>query len=65
MDRRHSSFVLSAVLALASGAAAQQPSQPKSVTASVVVATSDSHRVVAVLSKDEPQFLFCIDLASP
>ncbi|UCF18805.1 MAG: hypothetical protein JSU87_12815 [Gemmatimonadota bacterium] len=65
MSRRYSGFVLSGVLALTLGMATQQPSQPKRVTASVMVATSDSHSVVAVLSKDEPQFLFCIDLATP
>lgn len=65
MNRHHSRLVVAVVLAVTLSVAAQQPSQIKSVTASVMVATSDDRKVVAVLSKDEPQFLFCIDLPTP
>ena len=65
MHRCLSSLAVSVLLAATVGLAAPQANQPKSVTASVVVTTSDSRRNIAVLSKDEPQFLFCIDLAAP
>jgi len=60
-------FVLAAscVLAATLGMAAQQASPPRTVTVSVAVTTSDSRRNIAVLSKGEPPFLFCIDLAAP
>ena len=65
MTRCVSGVVVAGVLAMTLGAAARQASEPKSVTASVTVTTSDSRRNVAVLSKGEPPFLFCIDLATP
>jgi len=58
-------LALSGVLAASLGPAAQQASQPASVTASVTVTTSDNRRTIAVLSKGDPAFLFCIDLAAP
>ena len=64
MNQWLSGLALSGVLAATLGLAAQE-NQPKSVTASVTVTTSDSRRTVAVLSKGEPPFLFCIDLAAP
>ena len=65
MNRYLSGLALSGVLAATLGMAARQASPPKSVTASVTVTTSDSLRTIAVLSKGEPAFLFCIDLATP
>ena len=65
MNRYLSGRALSGVLAATLGMAARQASQPKSVTASVTVTTSDSRRNIAVLSGGEPAFLFCIDLATP
>jgi len=65
MSRRIAGFAMSGVLAATLGITALQTSEPKSVTASVTVTTSDSRRNVAVLSKGEPAFLFCIDLATP
>ena len=65
MNRPLSGFIVAGVLAATLGAVAQPASQPKSVTASVTVMTSDSRRTIAVLSKGEPAFLFCIDLAAP
>jgi len=64
MNRCFSGLALSGVLAATLGVAAQG-NQPRSVTASVAVTTSDSRRTVAVLSKGETPFLFCIDLAGP
>ena len=64
MTRCVSGVVIAGVLAVTIGAAARQTSEAKSVTASVTVTTSDSRRNVAVLSKGEPPFLFCIDLAT-
>jgi len=65
MSRHLTGLALSGVLAATLGMAARQASQPISVTASVTVTTSDSRRNIAVLSKGEPAFLFCIDLATP
>jgi len=65
MTRCVSGVVVAGVLAMTLGVAARQAGEPKSVTASVTVTTSDSRRNVAVLSKGEPPFLFCIDLATP
>jgi len=65
MNRYLSGAAFAGVLAATLGMAARQASQPKSVTASVTVTTSDSLRTIAVLSKGEPAFLFCIDLATP
>ena len=65
MSRCLPGLAASGVLATTLGITALQAGQPKSVTASVTVTTSDSRRVVAVLSKGEPAFLFCIDLATP
>jgi hypothetical protein len=65
MTRCISGVVVAGVVAMTLGAAARQASEPKSVTASVTVTTSDSRRNIAVLSKGEPPFLFCIDLATP
>lgn len=65
MTRCVSGVVVAGVLAMTLGVAARQAREPKSVTASVTVTTSDSRRNVAVLSKGEPPFLFCIDLATP
>jgi len=65
MNRCLSGLAVSGVLAAAPGMTALQTSQPTSVTASVTVITSDSRRNIAVLSKGEPAFLFCIDLAAP
>ena len=66
MTRYLSGLALAGVLAATLGmAAAQQESEPKSVTTSIAVTTSDSLRTIAVLSKGEPAFLFCIDLATP
>lgn len=65
MRRWLSVLTVSGVLAATLGVAAQRATQPKSVTASVTVTTSDSRRHVAVASKGDPQFLFCIDLAAP
>ncbi|HSL23785.1 MAG TPA: hypothetical protein VK886_19790 [Vicinamibacterales bacterium] len=56
--------ILTPSLAIAAG----QAGQPKTVTASVSVTTSDTRRNLAVLSKGtggEPAFLFCIDLEAP
>lgn len=64
VNRCASGLVLSGVLAATLGVAAQG-NQPRTVTASVSVTTSDSRRTVAVLSKGEPAFLFCIDLPAP
>ncbi len=64
MNRCLSGLALSGVLAATLGVAAQG-TQPRSVTASVAVTTSDSRRTVAVLSSGETPFLFCIDLAAP
>jgi hypothetical protein len=57
--------LLAGVLALPPRAVAQQPAPTKTMTATVVMTTSASRRTVAVLSKGEPAFLFCIDLAAP
>jgi hypothetical protein len=65
MNRCLCGLAVSGVLAATLGMAARQANQPKSVTASVTVTTSDSRRTIAVLSKGEPPFLFCIDLATP
>jgi hypothetical protein len=65
MSRYLSGLALSGVLAATLGMAARQASQPKSVTASVTVTTSDNRRNIAVLSGGAPAFLFCIDLATP
>ena len=65
MTRCVSGVVVAGVLAMTLGVGARQAGEPKSVTASVTVTTSDSRRNVAVLSKGEPPFLFCIDLATP
>jgi hypothetical protein len=65
MNRWLSVLGVSGVLAATLGMVAQQASPPKTVTASVAVTTSDSRRNIAVLSKGEPAFLFCIDLATP
>ena len=65
MSRCLPGLAASGVLATTLGITALQAGQPKGVTASVTVTTSDSRRVVAVLSKGEPAFLFCIDLATP
>jgi len=65
MTRCVSGVVVAGALAMTLGVAARQASEPKSVTASVTVTTSDSRRNIAVLSKGEPPFLFCIDLATP
>jgi hypothetical protein len=65
MSRCCPGLAVSGVLAATLGITAVQTSQPKSVTASVTITTSDSRRNVAVLSKGEPAFLFCIDLATP
>jgi hypothetical protein len=62
MTRFVSILVIAGILALPLGIAAGQAGPPKTVTASVTVTTSDDGRVVAVLSKNEPAFLFCIDL---
>ena len=64
MNRCLFGLVLSGVVAATLGLAAEG-NQPRSVTASVTVTTSDSRRTIAVLSKGEPPFLFCIDLATP
>ena len=68
LTERH--FVGFAIGLLASSLvmAAGQAGQPKTVTASVSVTTSEAQRNVAVLSKGaggEPVFLFCIDLETP
>lgn len=65
MIRWVSGFAMAGVLAMTLGVAAQQASKPKSLTASVTLTTSDDRRNIAVLSKGEPAFLFCIDLAKP
>jgi hypothetical protein len=68
MRRYVSGFVIAGVVGLPLGMAAGQAGQPKTVTASVTLATSAERRSVAVLSKGtggEPAFLFCIDLAAP
>jgi len=57
MTRCVSGVVVAGVLAMTLGVAARQAGEPKSVTASVTVTTSDSRRNVAVLSKGEPPFL--------
>lgn len=56
--------LIAGVLAVTLGAAARQAGEAKSVTASVTVTTSVNHRTIAVLSKADPPFLFCIDLAA-
>jgi len=65
MKRWLSVLAVSGVLAATLGMVAEQASPPKTVTASVAVTTGDSRRNIAVLSKGEPAFLFCIDLATP
>ena len=65
MSRYICGLVVACVLAVTLGVAAQQASKSKTVTASVAVTTSDDRRNIAVLSKGEPPFLFCIDLATP
>ncbi len=60
MTRFVFSLVVAGVLAVPPTIAGQAGA-PRTVTASVTVTTSDSGRVVAVLSKSEPAFLFCID----
>ncbi len=65
MTRYICGLVVAGVLAVTLGVAAQQASKSKTVTASVAVTTSADRRNIAVLSKGEPSFLFCIDLASP
>jgi hypothetical protein len=59
--------ILASSPAIAAGQAGQA-GQPTTVTASVLVTTSEARRNVAVLSKGagrEPAFLFCIDLEAP
>jgi hypothetical protein len=59
--------ILTSSPAIAAGQAGQA-GQPRTVTASVLVTTSETRRNVAVLSKGagrEPAFLFCIDLEAP
>jgi len=56
--------LMAGVLAVTLGAAARQAREARSVTASVTVTTSDNRRTIAVLSKGDPPFLFCIDLAT-
>jgi len=63
MTRCISGAVVAGVFAVTLGAAARQADAPKSVTASVTVTTSDDRRTITVLSKGDPPFLFCIDLA--
>lgn len=61
------SFVIAGLVALPPGMPAEQPAQPKIVTAAVTMTTSASRRNVAVLSKGAgggPAFLFCVDLAA-
>jgi len=65
VNRCLSGLALSGVLAATLGMVAEKASPPKAVTASVTVTTDDSRRNIAVLSKGEPPFLFCIDLATP
>jgi hypothetical protein len=65
MNQCVSGLAVSVVLAATLGMTSEQPDQPKSLTASVSVTTSDSRSNIAVLSKSDPQFLFCIDLAKP
>ncbi len=65
MTRCVSALVVAGVLGVTIGVAAQKAIAPKSVTASVAVTTSDDRRAVAVLSKNEPAFLFCVDLSAP
>ncbi len=65
MSRYICGLVVAGVLAVTLGVAAQQASKSKIVTASVAVTTSDDRRNIAILSKGEPPFLFCIDLAAP
>lgn len=65
MSRYVFGLAASGVLAATLGMTAPQASRPKTVSASVTVTTSDSRRTIAVLSKGEPAFLFCIDLATP
>ncbi len=61
MTRFVFSLVVASVLTLPLTIAGQSGA-PRTVSASVTVTTSDSGRVVAVLSKSDPAFLFCIDL---
>lgn len=65
MNRWLSTLAVSGVLAATMGIAAQQVSPPRTITASVAVTTSDDRRAIAVFSKGEPAFLFCIDLPTP
>lgn len=61
-------LVTASLFALPLSMAAQQAGQTKTVTASVIVTTSDARRGVAVLSKGgsgQSPFLFCMDLAAP
>jgi hypothetical protein len=55
MRRFMSGLAASVVLTALPGTTALQTLQPKSVTASVTVTTSDSRRNIAVLSEGEPR----------
>jgi hypothetical protein len=65
MCLRLSGFVVAASLVAPLSLAAQGASQPKSVTASVTVTTSDDRSALAVSSTEEPAFFFCISLGAP
>lgn len=68
LTTKHALGFLIAVVGLPVAISAGKEEQPKSITATVTVTTSDARQTVAVLSKGtggEPAFLFCIDLVAP